>query len=143
VNGRICQKYLDYPIQGGIIMWTELFNVLIEIAVVAMSTAVTVLIRYGIAYLSANTKDRKIQLALQELQTVMIDGVQYTEQTFVAPMKENGEWDFDAQKAALQKAAEYVVQNLTKSTKKLVASDKDDLQTWVEQKVESYIRSMK
>lgn len=124
-------------------MWTELFNVLIEIAVVAMSTAVTVLIRYGIAYLSANTKDRKIQLALQELQTVMIDGVQYTEQTFVAPMKENGEWDFDAQKAALQKAAEYVVQNLTKSTKKLVASDKDDLQTWIEQKIESYIRSMK
>lgn len=124
-------------------MWTELFNVLIEIAVVAMSTAVTVLIRYGIAYLNANTKDRKIQLALQELQTVMIDGVQYTEQTFVAPMKENGEWDFDAQKAALQKAAEYVVQNLTKSTKKLVASDKDDLQTWIEQKIESYIRSMK
>lgn len=124
-------------------MWTELFNVLIEIAVVAMSTAVTVLIRYGIAYLSANTNDRKIQLALQELQTVMIDGVQYTEQTFVAPMKENGEWDFDAQKAALQKAAEYVVQNLTKSTKKLVASDKDDLQTWIEQKIESYIRSMK
>lgn len=124
-------------------MWTELFNVLIEIAVVVMSTAVTVLIRYGIAYLSANTKDRKVQLALQELQTVMIDGVQYTEQTFVAPMKENGEWDFDAQKAALQKAAEYVVQNLTKSTKKLVASDKDDLQTWIEQKIESYIRSMK
>jgi hypothetical protein len=143
VNGRICQKYLDYPIQGGIIMWTELFNVLIEIAVVAMSTAITVLIRYGIAYLSANTKDRKVQLALQELQTVMIDGVQYTEQTFVAPMKENGEWDCDAQKAALQKAAEYVVQNLTKSTKKLVASDKDDLQTWIEQKIESYIRSMK
>lgn len=124
-------------------MWTELFNVLIEIAVVVMSTAVTVLIRYGIAYLSANTKDRKVQLALQELQTVMIDGVRYTEQTFVAPMKENGEWDCDAQKAALQKAAEYVVQNLTKSTKKLVASDKDDLQTWVEQKVESYIRSLK
>lgn len=124
-------------------MWTELFNVLIEIAVVAMSTAITVLIRYGIAYLSANTKDRKVQLALQELQTVMIDGVQYTEQTFVAPMKENGEWDCDAQKAALQKAAEYVVQNLTKSAKKLVASDKDDLQTWVEQKIESYIRSLK
>lgn len=124
-------------------MWTELFKVLIEIAVVAMSTAITVLIRYGIAYLSANTKDRKVQLALQELQTVMIDGVQYTEQTFVAPMKENGEWDCDAQKAALQKAAEYVVQNLTKSTKKLVASDKDDLQTWIEQKIESYIRSMK
>lgn len=124
-------------------MWTELFNVLIEIAVVAMSTAITVLIRYGIAYLSANTKDRKIQMALQELQTVMIDGVQYTEQTFVAPMKENGKWDCDAQKAALQKAAEYVVQNLTKSTKKLVTSDKDDLQTWIEQKIESYIRSMK
>lgn len=124
-------------------MWTELFNVLIEIAVVAMSTVITVFIRYGIAYLSASTKDRKVQLALQELQTVMIDGVQYTEQTFVAPMKENGEWDCEAQKAALQKAAEYVVQNLTKSTKKLVASDKDDLQTWIEQKIESYIRSMK
>ena len=116
---------------------------LIQIIMAVISAALVVLIRYGITYLSTRTKDDKIQLALQELQTVLIDGVQYTEQTFVAPMKENGEWDCDAQKAALQKAAEYVVQNLTKSTKKLVASDKDDLQTWVEQKVESYIRSLK
>ena len=121
----------------------ELLDTLIQIIMAVISAALVVLIRYGITYLSTRTKDDKIQLALQELQTVLIDGVQYTEQTFVAPMKENGEWDCDAQKAALQKAAEYVVQNLTKSTKKLVASDKDDLQTWVEQKVESYIRSLK
>ena len=121
----------------------ELLDTLIQIIMAVISAALVVLIRYGITYLSTRTKDDKIQLALQELQTVLIDGVQYTEQTFVAPMKENGEWDSDAQKAALQKAAEYVVQNLTKSTKKLVASDKDDLQTWVEQKVESYIRSLK
>ena len=124
-------------------MMTELLDTLIQIIMAVISAALVVLIRYGITYLSTRTKDDKIQLALQELQTVLIDGVQYTEQTFVAPMKENGEWDCDAQKAALQKAAEYVVQNLTKSTKKLVASDKDDLQTWVEQKVESYIRSLK
>ena len=124
-------------------MMTELLDTLIQIIMAVISAALVVLIRYGITYLSTLTKDGKIQLALQELQTVLIDGVQYTEQTFVAPMKENGEWDCDAQKAALQKAAEYVVQNLTKSTKKLVASDKDDLQTWVEQKVESYIRSLK
>ena len=121
----------------------ELLDTLIQIIMAVISAALVVLIRYGITYLSTRTKDNKIQLALQELQTVLIDGVQYTEQTFVDPMKENGEWDCDAQKAALQKAAEYVVQNLTKSTKKLVASDKDDLQTWVEQKVESYIRSLK
>lgn len=124
-------------------MWTPLLNALTEIAIVIVTTAVTVLIRYGVAYLSTKTKDRKIQLALQELQTVLIDGVQYTEQTFVAPMKELGEWNSDAQKAALQKAAEYVVKNLTDSTTKLIAPDKDDLQTWVEQKIESYIRSIK
>ena len=124
-------------------MWTQLLNALTEIAIVLITTAITVLIRYGIAYLSTKTKDRKSQLALQELQTVLIDGVQYTEQTFVAPMKELGEWNPDAQKAALQKAAEYVVKNLTESTTKLTAPDKDDLQTWVEQKIESYIRSIK
>lgn len=124
-------------------MWTPLLNALTEIAIVIVTTAVTVLIRYGVAYLSTKTKDRKIQLALQELQTVLIDGVRYTEQTFVAPMKEFGEWNPDAQKAALQKAAEYVVKNLTDSTTKLIAPDKDDLQTWVEQKIESYIRSIK
>jgi hypothetical protein len=124
-------------------MWTQLLNALTEIAIVIITTAITVLIRYGIAYLSTKTKDRKSQLALQELQTVLIDGVQYTEQTFVAPMKELGEWNPDAQKAALQKAAEYVVKNLTESTTKLIAPDKDDLQTWVEQKIESYIRSIK
>jgi hypothetical protein len=124
-------------------MWTPLLNALTEIAIVIVTTAITVLIRYGVAYLSTKTKDRKIQLALQELQTVLIDGVQYTEQTFVAPMKELGEWNSNTQKAALQKAAEYVVKNLTDSTTKLIAPDKDDLQTWVEQKVESYIRSLK
>ena len=124
-------------------MWTQLLNALTEIAIVIITTAITVLIRYGIAYLITKTKDRKIQLALQELQTVLIDGVQYTEQTFVAPMRELGEWNPDAQKAALQKAAEYVVKNLTDSTTKLIAPDKDDLQTWVEQKIESYIRSIK
>jgi hypothetical protein len=124
-------------------MWTQLLNALTEIAIVIITTAITVLIRYGIAYLSTKTKDRKSQLALQELQTVLIDGVQYTEQTFVAPMKELGEWNPDAQKAALQKAAEYVVKNLTESTTKLIAPDKDDLQTWVEQKIESYIRNIK
>ena len=124
-------------------MWTQLLNALTEIAIVIITTAITVLIRYGIAYLSTKTKDRKSQLALQELQTVLIDGVQYTEQTFVAPMKEHGEWNPDAQKAALQKAAEYVVKNLTDSTTQLIAPDKDDLQTWVEQKIESYIRSIK
>lgn len=124
-------------------MWTPLLNTLTEIAIVIVTTAVTVLIRYGVAYLSTKTKDRKIQLALQELQTVLIDGVQYTEQTFVAPMKELGEWNPDAQKAALQKAAEYVVKNLTDSTTQLIAPDKNDLQTWVEQKIESYIRSIK
>ena len=124
-------------------MWTQLLNALTEIAIVIITTAITVLIRYGIAYLSTKTKDRKSQLALQELQTVLIDGVQYTEQTFVAPMKELGEWNPDAQKAALQKAAEYVVKNLTESTTQLIAPDKDDLQTWVEQKIESYIRSIK
>ena len=124
-------------------MWTPLLNTLTEIAIVIVTTAVTVLIRYGVAYLSTKTKDRKIQLALQELQTVFIDGVQYTEQTFVAPIKELGEWNPDAQKAALQKAAEYVVKNLTDSTTQLIAPDKDDLQTWVEQKIESYIRSIK
>lgn len=124
-------------------MWTQLLNALTEIAIVVITTAITVIIRYGIAYLSTKTKDHKVQLALQELQTVLIDGVQYTEQTFVAPMKELGEWNPDAQKAALQKAAEYVVKNLTDSTTKLIAPDKDDLQTWVEQKIESYIRGIK
>lgn len=118
-------------------------NAITQVMVAVLSAAVIVLIRYGISYLSTKTKDRKIQLALQELQTVLIDGVQYTEQVFVAPMKELDRWDADAQKAALQKAAEYVTNNLTQSTVKLVASDKDDLQTWVEQKIESYLRSLK
>lgn len=120
-----------------------LMNAITQVMVTLLSAAFIILIRYGIAYLSTKTKDRRIQLALQELQTVLIDGVEYTEQVFVAPMKEMGRWDTDAQKAALQKAAEYVVENLTQSTVKLIASDKDDLQTWVEQKIESYLRSIK
>lgn len=120
-----------------------IMNAITQVMVTLLSAAFIILIRYGIAYLSTKTKDRRIQLALQELQTVLIDGVEYTEQVFVAPMKEMGRWDTDAQKAALQKAAEYVVENLTQSTVKLIASDKDDLQTWVEQKIESYLRSIK
>ena len=81
----------------------QITNILIDILATALATAILCWIKSGISWISARCKSERVQLALQEFQTVLEDGVGYVEQTFVRIAKEGGTWDKAAQKEARQK----------------------------------------
>lgn len=114
-------------------------DIIIDIIATALAIAALALIRAGIAWLSAKTKSEKIQLALQEFQTVLEDGIGYVEQTFVRLAKAGGTWNATTQKEALETCVEYIQNNLTQKAYKLLTEDKEDIKDWITAKIESYI----
>lgn len=114
-------------------------QILVDILATALSTALLLLIRSGIAWLGTKVKSEKIQLALQEFQTVLEDGIGYVEQTFVRLAKEGGTWNKESQGEALQNCIEYIKDNLTDTTLELLTEDKEDIENWLIGKIESRI----
>ena len=114
-------------------------DIIIDIIATALAIAALVLIRSGIAWISAKTKSEKIKLALQEFQTVLEDGIGYVEQTFVRLAKENGTWNTTSQQEALGACIDYIKGNLTQKAYELLTEDKEDIEDWITDKIESYI----
>ena len=114
-------------------------DIIIDIIATALAVAALALIRSGIAWISAKTKSEKIQLALQEFQSVLEDGIGYVEQTFVRLAKEGGTWNATTQKEALQTCVDYIQNNLTQKACELLTEDKEDIEDWITAKIESYI----
>ena len=114
-------------------------DIIINIIATALAIALLALIRAGIAWLCAKTKSEKIQLALQEFQTVLEDGIGYVEQTFVRLAKADGTWNTTTQKEALKTCIDYIQNNLTQKAYELLTEDKEDIEDWITAKIESYL----
>lgn len=114
-------------------------DIIIDIIATTLAVAALALIRSGIAWISARTKSEKIQLALQEFQTVLEDGIGYVEQTLVRLAKADGRWNSNTQKEALEACIEYIQNNLTQTAYELLAEDKENIEDWITAKIESYI----
>lgn len=114
-------------------------DIIIDIIATSLAIAALALIRSGVAWLSAKTKSEKIQLALQEFQTVLEDGIGYVEQTFVRLTKEDGTWNEATQREALEACLDYIQSNLSQKTYELLTEDKTDIEDWITAKIESYL----
>lgn len=114
-------------------------DIIIDIIATALTVALLAMVRAGISWLAARTKSEKIQLALQEFQTVLEDGIGFVEQTLVRLAKADGNWDATTQKEALGACVEYIQGNLTKKSYELLTEDKENIEDWITAKIESYI----
>lgn len=114
-------------------------DIIIDIIATTLAIASLALIRSGIAWISAKTKSEKIQLALQEFQTVLEDGIGYVEQTFVRLAKADGTWNAATQQEALEACIDYIQGNLTQKAYELLTEDKEDIEDWITAKIEAYI----
>lgn len=121
----------------------QITEILVDIIAAAMSTALIYLLREGVQYLKSKSNSEKVQLALQEFQTVLEDGINFVEQTYVRVAKDGDMWDMDAQKRALQTCAGYVRDNLTQTTLGILTDGKSDIESWIESKIEAQIQQMK
>ncbi len=114
-------------------------DIITDIIATALVAAALALIRSGIAWIGAKTKSEKIQLALQEFQTVLEDGIGYVEQTFVRLAKAGGTWNGTTQQEALRTCIDYIKDNMTQKAFELLTEDKKDIEDWITAKIESYI----
>jgi len=114
-------------------------DIIIDIIATALAIAVLALIRSGVAWIGAKTKSEKTQLALQEFQTVLGDGIGYVEQTFVRLAKAGGTWNATTQKEALHTCIDYIKDNMTQKALELLIEDKEDIEDWITAKIEAYI----
>lgn len=121
-------------------MIDQIIAIITEILAMALATALICLIRSGIARFSAKCTSEKTQLALQEFQTVLEDGVGFIEQTFVRLAKEGGTWNTTTQREALEDCIKYIQSNLTQKTLDILTEDKEDIEDWIEAKIEAYIQ---
>jgi hypothetical protein len=122
----------------------EKFNqILIDILATALATVLICFVRAGIKWLGTKVESEKIRLALQELQTVLEDGIGFVEQTFVRVAKEGGTWDKAAQEEALKLCRDYVLGNITDKTLNLLTEDKEEIVSWLTAKIESQIHYSK
>jgi len=122
----------------------EKFNqILIDIIATALATVLICFVRAGIKWLGTKVESEKINLALQELQTVLEDGIGYVEQTFVRVAKQGGTWDKAAQEEALKLCLDYVLGNVTEKTLTLLTDGKEEIMSWLTAKIESQIHYSK
>ena len=62
-------------------MMNTILEVIVSAAITTLSTIILVLLKHGINYLQSKTKSIKVKMALDELDTVLSDGVAYTAPT--------------------------------------------------------------
>lgn len=90
-------------------------------------------------YFSAKYADSKYVAAINDV----CSAVDFVNQTFVDNLKQNGCFDEEAQKIALKKAKDTVLDTMSISTLNWLEKTFSDLDSWLEVQIESSIKAVK
>ena len=118
-------------------------SIVVPIAV----TAATALISWGLTLLTALVKGKiGDETAAKYLNGAIgiVDGaVKATYQTYVQALKESGDFDKEAQLAALEKAKYAALAQLSEDAKEYIRALYGDLDKWLETQIESRLYELK
>ncbi len=118
-------------------------SIVVPIAV----TAATALISWGLTLLTALVKSKiGDETAAKYLNGAIgiVDGaVKATYQTYVQALKESGDFDKEAQLAALEKAKYAALAQLSEDAKEYIRALYGDLDKWLETQIESRLYELK
>lgn len=128
-------------------MSQELMN-LIETCVLAplivtISSFLIALLRQQTMKLQAKIKDEKIKRLLEIAEGVVAQVVTSVSQTYVDGLKAEGTFDADAQKEALEKSKAAIYKLLSVEATQAIQDNYDDVEEWIETKIEETIRKGK
>ena len=124
--------------------------ILVQILEVCLIPLLGVLTGYLIKWLNAKSKELQIKakndLADKYIQMVtdtITDCVIATNQTYVENLKKEGNFDIEAQKIALNKTCDAVLEILSDDAKEYLAAAFGDLNIYIINKVEATVKSQK
>lgn len=125
----------------------ELVNQLLYVIIVGI---LGVLSKYAVSYLSEKKQEIKRELEDTEFQNTMLKAIdtiesviETTSQTYVDTLKKQGTFTKEAQKEALERTIADVMVLLPSEAKALIEVTYNDLDKWVRNYVESYLREQK
>lgn len=117
-------------IMNEIIIW------FVGVILSALGAYITYLIRKHI-------KNEELKAMVEDFHELVKDNVLETYQTFVEELKDKNEFTKDAQKCALIKSRDHIVENLTQDMKDWITKNKGDINTFVESQIEAQIGALK
>lgn len=117
---------------------------LITLVVSGIGTLVMKLISIKIDSIIAQTSEQKKIAFLNWVEKdIIIKCINTTTQTYVQSLKDNKNFDKEAQKEALEKTADAVKQLLTKDNTEILSSYVGDITAWITTHIENYILESK
>lgn len=127
--------------------WTEIFSQIFQLVLLPL---LGIVIKYVIQFINtksseiqANTNNELYKKYIAMLTATITNVVVATNQTYVDTLKEQGKFDEEAQKAALQKTYDTVMSLLTDEAKTYLNTAIADLQTYILTCIESEVKNQK
>ena len=119
--------------------WTIFWSAIGLIVTGLASWLVTVLV----AFFNSKIKDKKVAKFMSDITTIVFDAVSCVFQTFVDSLKKANKFDKQAQEEAKQKAFTIIMTQLTPELQEYIESNFGDIQTYIMNRIESVIYSLK
>lgn len=122
-------------------------EILINIISVVVTAVILPLISYVgarlITWLNAKIKDENAKQQLTVATDIVTNAVRSVFQTYVEALKKNGTFAKESQKAALIKAKNDALAQMTDETKEYITKNYGNLETWIITQIESTINILK
>lgn len=122
-------------------------EIILNIISVVVTAIILPLISYAgarlITWLNTKIKDENAKQQLTVTTDIVTNAVRSVFQTYVETLKKNGTFDKESQKAALIKAKNDALAQMTDETKEYITKNYGNLETWIITQIESTINILK
>lgn len=115
--------------------------VLAEVISTLARLLIAACIPYAIKLLKDKIHNDKVNKYINKAQDVIIQCVDYVNQTYVDALKEEGKFDKEAQYTAFEMSKDYVYRLLDEKAKEAVIEIFGDLELWIDSMIESSVRN--
>lgn len=102
-----------------------------------------VLIPFIVNFLKSKTDNEKLQSVIRDLGCTVATSVDFITRTIVNIAKEEGTWNAEKKRYALQCAIDEVMRGLSHQTKQIIKNDKLDLQGLILRRIEAELEARK
>lgn len=122
-------------------------EIILNIISVVITAIILPLISYAgarlITWLNTKIKDENAKQQLTVATDIVTNAVRSVFQTYVESLKKNGTFDKESQKAALIKAKNDALAQMTDEIKEYITKNYGNLETWIITQIESTINILK
>ena len=122
-------------------------EIILNIISVVITAVILPLISYAgarlITWLNTKIKDENAKQQLTVATDIVTNAVRSVFQTYVETLKKNGTFDKESQKAALIKAKNDALAQMSDEIKDYITKNYGDLETWITTQIESTINILK